>query len=68
MASLMPVYFREPSGQSRRRRREGRPPHIIGKDFSEAGLALPRGQPAAYALSTDDFEALAQVLWTHRGA
>ena len=46
--------------QSRRRRSEGFPPHITGKDFL-ASFGIARGSSAAYALTSEDFEALAKT-------
>ena len=58
-AQLMPVWFREPSinigvGQS-----AGLPPHISGKKFLDT-YGLKAGTPEAYALSSEDFVALAR--------
>ncbi|MEQ8333355.1 thiosulfohydrolase SoxB [Nisaea sp.] len=58
-AQLMPVWFREPSinigvGQS-----AGLPPHISGKKFLDT-YGLEPGSPEAYALSSEDFVALAR--------
>ena len=58
-AQLMPVWFREPSinigvGQS-----AGLPPHISGKKFLDA-YGLKAGTPEAYALTSEDFVALAR--------
>ncbi|MEO9902027.1 thiosulfohydrolase SoxB [Nisaea sp.] len=58
-AQLMPVWFREPSinigvGQS-----AGLPPHISGKKFLDT-YGLKPGTPEAYALSSEDFVALAR--------
>jgi sulfur-oxidizing protein SoxB len=56
---LMPVYFREPSinlgvGQAR-----GQPPHITGRDFLKH-FGIPAKSAAAYALTSEDFSALAK--------
>jgi S-sulfosulfanyl-L-cysteine sulfohydrolase len=56
---LMPLYFREPSinlgvGDAR-----GLPPHLGGAEFLER-FGIPRGSAAAYALTAEDFEALAR--------
>ena len=56
---LMPVYFREPSinlgvGQAR-----GQPPHITGRTFLRH-FGIPERSAAAYALSAEDFSALAK--------
>ncbi|MEP3114557.1 thiosulfohydrolase SoxB [Nisaea sp.] len=58
-AQIMPVWFREPSinigvGQS-----AGLPPHISGKKFLDT-YGLKPGTPEAYALSSEDFVALAR--------
>jgi len=58
-AQLMPVWFREPSinigvGQS-----AGLPPHISGKKFLDT-YGLKAGTPEAYALTSEDFVALAR--------
>jgi sulfur-oxidizing protein SoxB len=56
---LMPVYFREPSinlgvGEAR-----GLPPHLTGKDFLRR-FGIPAKSAAAYALTSEDFAALAK--------
>jgi sulfur-oxidizing protein SoxB len=56
---LVPVYFREPSvnigvGQAR-----GEPPHLTGGEFLHRFGIAPRSA-AAYALTADDFAALAK--------
>jgi sulfur-oxidizing protein SoxB len=56
---LMPVYYREPSinlgvGQAR-----GQPPHITGRTFLRH-FGIPERSAAAYALSAEDFSALAK--------
>ena len=56
---LMPVYFREPSinlgvGEAR-----GQPPHLTGKDFLTR-FGIPAKSAAAYALTSEDFAALAK--------
>ncbi len=56
---LVPVYFREPSinlgvGEAR-----GQPPHLTGKDFLKH-FGIPAKSAAAYALTSDDFAALAK--------
>jgi S-sulfosulfanyl-L-cysteine sulfohydrolase len=58
-AQLKPVYFREPSinlgvGEAR-----GLVPHISGADFLKA-YNIPAGSPMAYALSSENFAALAK--------
>ena len=57
-AQLLPVHFREPSinlgvGEAR-----GAVPHVTGGIFSRAS-ASRRGRRAAYALTSEDFSALA---------
>ncbi len=56
---LMPVYFREPSinlgvGEAR-----GQPPHLTGADFLKR-FGIPAKSAAAYALTDQDFAALAK--------
>ncbi|MCB1364908.1 MAG: thiosulfohydrolase SoxB [Rhodobacteraceae bacterium] len=58
-AQLKPVWFREPSvnlgvGESR-----GRVPHVTGADFRRL-YGIEDGSPSAYALTHDDFSALAR--------
>lgn len=58
-AQLMPVYFREPSVNIGVGGARGRPPHLTGAAFREAfGIAV--GSPEAYALTSEDFQALAR--------
>ena len=57
---LMPVYFREPSinlgvGEAR-----GQPPHLTGKDFLKR-FGIAEKSAAAYALTSEDFSALAKT-------
>ncbi len=57
---LMPVYFREPSinlgvGEAR-----GQPPHLTGEDFLKR-FGIPAKSAAAYALTSEDFSALAKT-------
>ena len=57
---LMPVYFREPSinlgvGEAR-----GQPPHLTGSDFLKR-FGIPAKSAAAYALTSEDFAALAKT-------
>ena len=57
---LMPVHFREPSinlgvGEAR-----GLPPHISGRAFLQQ-FGIAPGSAAAYALTSEDFEALART-------
>ncbi|MEQ8823433.1 MAG: thiosulfohydrolase SoxB [Filomicrobium sp.] len=57
-AQLMPIYFREPSINLGVGEVEGKPPHVTGKDFLELYKIAPE-TPHAYALSSEDFTALA---------
>jgi sulfur-oxidizing protein SoxB len=57
---LLPVYFREPSinlgvGEAR-----GQPPHLTGSDFLKR-FGIPAKSAAAYALTSEDFSALAKT-------
>ena len=57
---LMPVYFREPSinlgvGEAR-----GQPPHLTGTDFLKR-FGISDKSAAAYALTSEDFSALAKT-------
>ena len=56
---LMPVYFREPSVNLGVGAARGQPPHITGKDFL-ARFGIPEKTASAYALTDQDFEALAK--------
>ena len=58
-AQLMPVWFREPSINIGVGESAGVPPHISGKAFLETYGVKP-GTPEAYALSSEDFVALAR--------
>ncbi len=54
----MPVYFREPSSNIGVGEAKGLPPHITGKDYlTRFGIA--EKSAAAYALTAEDFSALA---------
>jgi len=56
---LMPVYFREPSSNLGVGEARGLPPHVTGKDYlTRFGIA--EKSAAAYALTAEDFTALAQ--------
>ena len=57
-AQTRPVYFREPSINIGVGDANGLPPHITGRDFLTAFNLTP-GSPAAYALASEDFVALA---------
>jgi len=56
---LLPVYFREPSVNLGVGAAKGQPPHITGKDFLTR-FGIPETSAAAYALTDQDFEALAK--------
>jgi sulfur-oxidizing protein SoxB len=56
---LMPVHFREPSSNLGVGEAKGQPPHITAKDYlTRFGIA--EKSAAAYALTSEDFVALAQ--------
>jgi sulfur-oxidizing protein SoxB len=57
---LEPLYYREPSVNIGVGNLSGKPPHITGKDFLKF-YDLKPGSPEAYALSSDDFVALAKA-------
>jgi sulfur-oxidizing protein SoxB len=57
-AQLVPVYFREPSVNLGVGDVHGLPPHITGKDFLKK-FSIPATSPEAYALTSEDFAALA---------
>jgi sulfur-oxidizing protein SoxB len=59
-AQLVPVYFREPSINLGVGEAKGLVPHISGKEFL-AHYGIPAGSPMAYALSSEDFGALAKT-------
>jgi sulfur-oxidizing protein SoxB len=56
---LMPVHFREPSANIGVGEARGQPPHIAGRDFLTR-FGIPERSAAAYALTSEDFSALAQ--------
>ena len=58
-AQLLPVYFREPSVNLGVGEAKGLPPHVSGADFLKR-FGIPERSAAAYALSSEDFEALAR--------
>jgi sulfur-oxidizing protein SoxB len=58
-AQLVPLFFREPSVNLGVAGVKGLPPHITGKGFLEA-YGIPAGSPLAYALTDQDFSALAK--------
>ena len=57
---LMPVYFREPSINLGVGAARGQPPHLTGADFLKR-FGLPAKSAAAYALTSEDFSALAKT-------
>lgn len=58
--TLTPVYFREPSVNLGVGDAKGLPPHINGKTFLTR-YGIPEKSAAAYALTFEDFEALAKT-------
>jgi len=58
-AQLKPLYFREPSVNIGVGDNRGQAPHITGGDFRKL-YGINDGSPSHYALSSDDFTALAQ--------
>jgi len=58
-AQLVPVYFREPSVNVGVGGQKGLVPHITGRAFLDH-YKIPAGSPAAYALCSEDFAALAK--------
>lgn len=58
-AQLVPIYFREPSINLGVGEVKGLVPHLTGKDFL-AHYKIPSGSPMAYALTSEDFAALAR--------
>ncbi len=59
-AQLLPVYFREPSINLGVGEAAGKPPHLTGKDFLKQYNITPK-TPQAYALSSEDYVALANT-------
>jgi sulfur-oxidizing protein SoxB len=57
---LLPVYFREPSVNIGVGAARGQPPHITGKDFLKH-FGIPPNSAEAYALTDQDFTALART-------
>lgn len=57
---LKPIYFREPSINLGVGENKGHVPHITGADFRKA-YGVADGSPSAYALTYDDFSALAAM-------
>jgi S-sulfosulfanyl-L-cysteine sulfohydrolase len=58
-AQLLPIYFREPSSNLGVGPARGQVPHLTGQAFLKH-YGLSPGTPEAYALSSDDFVALAR--------
>jgi sulfur-oxidizing protein SoxB len=58
-AQLKPIYFREPEVNLGVGGNKGAVPHITGADFRKA-YGIEDGSPSHYALTHDDFAALAQ--------
>jgi sulfur-oxidizing protein SoxB len=56
---LMPVYFREPSTNLGVGEARGKPPHVSGRAFLNR-FGIPEKTAAAYAMSSEDFAALAK--------
>lgn len=59
-AQLRPLYYREASVNLGVGEMAGRPPHVTGAEAIKA-FGLTPGSPEAYALSSDDFDALAKT-------
>jgi sulfur-oxidizing protein SoxB len=59
-AQLVPIYFREPSINLGVGEFAGLPPHVTGADFLKLYNIEP-GTPEAYALTSEDFVALAKA-------
>jgi sulfur-oxidizing protein SoxB len=57
---LLPVYFREPSINLGVGAARGQPPHLTGSDFLKR-FGIPAKSAAAYALTSEDFSALAKT-------
>jgi S-sulfosulfanyl-L-cysteine sulfohydrolase len=58
-AQLRPLLFREPSINLGVGESKGQPPHVTGRAFLDLYKIAP-GSPAAYALTPEDFSALAK--------
>ena len=58
-AQLEPIYFREPSINLGAGEAKGKPPHLTGNDFLKA-FGIEDGSADAYALTSEDFVALAR--------
>ena len=59
-AQLKPIWFREPEINLGVGEAKGLPPHVTGKDFLQM-FGIQPGTPDAYALTHDDFTALART-------
>ena len=59
-AQLKPIWFREPEVNIGVGEATGRPPHVTGKAFLEM-FGIAPGSPDAYALTHEDFAALART-------
>jgi sulfur-oxidizing protein SoxB len=59
-AQLVPIYFREPATNLGVGEARGQVPHVSGGALLDL-YGIPHGSPAAYALSSDDFAALAKA-------
>ncbi|MGI9522275.1 MAG: thiosulfohydrolase SoxB [Hyphomicrobiaceae bacterium] len=59
-AQLQPIYYREPSTNLGVGGVKGKPPHLTGKEFLTRYNIAPN-TPEAYALSSEDFVALAKA-------
>ena len=59
-AQLKPIYFREPEINLGVGAAKGQMPHVTGADFRKA-YGIEDGSPSAYALTYNDFSALAQA-------
>lgn len=58
-AQLKPIYFREPGINIGMGAARGQPPHVTGADFLKL-FNIDAGSPGAYALTNQDFVALAK--------
>ncbi len=59
-AQLVPIYFREPELNLGVGAAKGLPPHLTGAEFRRA-FGIENGSPRDYALTYDDFVALART-------
>ena len=59
-AQLLPVHCREPSANNSAGATRDQPPHLSGRTFLD-WFGIAPGSAAAYALSSDDYEALART-------